>query len=184
MKILNRLPIASERTSIRFGDRYVTVRPDQILVWVGIHLTGILRPEANLPRIPASLDSANNFDFSLEYRQLREWAGIAPASLQLLGTAKINEQPVERREAKVWLFPNIPGTRNVAIDRPPFPLEMRRGIAVSLPDDDASNFRFPLLGLPSILKNDLDWWLDPQRRHITVQTRTWRRWFMRLLCRV
>jgi hypothetical protein len=42
----------------------------------------------------------------------------------------------------------------------------------------------PLLGLPALLDNDLDWWLDPQQRHITVQTRTWRRPLIRLLCRV
>jgi len=184
MKILNRLPIAAERTDVRFGDRYVTIRPDQILVWVGIHLSGFLRPEANMPRIPVLLDSANNFYFSIEDRQLREWAGIAPASLEWLGTMKVNGRPVDLRAAKVWLFPNIPGTRDVAIDRFPYPLAMRRGIAISPPEADTSTFRLPLLGLPSILENDLDWWLDPQRRDITVQTRTWRRWLMRLLCRI
>jgi hypothetical protein len=42
----------------------------------------------------------------------------------------------------------------------------------------------PLLGLPALLHNDLDLWLDPGRRQVTLQTRTWRRGLMRLLCRL
>ena len=33
-------------------------------------------------------------------------------------------------------------------------------------------------------KLDLDFWLDPELRHVTVQTRTWRRRLMRMLCRI
>jgi hypothetical protein len=40
-----------------------------------------------------------------------------------------------------------------------------------------------LLGLPALLNNDLDWWLDPDRRHITVPSPNWRRPLIRLLCR-
>jgi hypothetical protein len=32
MKILDRLPIPEDRTSLRFGDRYVTIHANQILV--------------------------------------------------------------------------------------------------------------------------------------------------------
>jgi hypothetical protein len=39
----------------------------------------------------------------------------------------------------------------------------------------------PLLGFSAFLGNDLDLWLDPERRHITVQPRTWRR---PLICRL
>ena len=42
--------------------------------------------------------------------------------------------------------------------------------------------RFP--ALLDTGNNDLDWWLDPERRHITVQPRTWRRPLIRLLCRL
>ena len=53
MKILDRLPIPQEPTSLQFGDRYVTVRRDQVLVWVSVHLSGALEPEGNIPRFPA-----------------------------------------------------------------------------------------------------------------------------------
>ena len=171
MKILDRLPIPRERTSLRFGDRYVTIRRNQILVWVSVHLARVLDPEANIPRFPALLDTGNNVGFSIQDRHLREWAGIDPGLLASLGNVTIDGQVVGRREASVWLYPNIPGRQEVANGRPPFRLEMTKGIAVYAPDADPPGPRLPLLGLPALLDNDLDWWLDPERRHITVQTR-------------
>jgi len=77
----------------------------------------------------------------------------------------------------------MPGRHEVASGRPPFRLGMARGIAVYTPDAVSTGPRLPLLGLPAFLDNDLDWWLDPERRRITVQPRTWRRPLIRLLCR-
>jgi len=72
MKILDRLAIPEDRTSLRFGDRYVTIHANQILVWVSVHLPGILVPEGNIPRFPALLDTGNNFGFSVQDRHQRE----------------------------------------------------------------------------------------------------------------
>jgi hypothetical protein len=130
MKILDRLPIQDKRTSLRFDDKYATIHRNQVLVWVSVHLDGVDEPEANIPRFPALLDTGNNVDFSLQYRQLREWAGIAPELLAILGDIEINGQMVKRREATVWLYPNIPGRQDVASDRPPFRLRRSQGIAV------------------------------------------------------
>jgi hypothetical protein len=130
MKILDRLPISEGRTDGRFGDRHVRLLPDQILVWVSVHLAGVSQPEANIPWMPALLDSGNNFGCSLQHRQLREWAGIDPAILGSLRAREINGQLVPCREAAVWLYPNVPGTREIASGRPPFRLRMPNGIAV------------------------------------------------------
>jgi hypothetical protein len=184
MKILDRLPISEQRTSLRFGNKHVTVRRDQILVWVSVHLANVLEPERSIPKFPALLDTGNNFAFSLPDRLLRDWVGIDPSLLATLGDAEINGQVVSRHEASVWLYPNSPGRQEVASDRPPFLLEMKKGIAVYPPDAIPTTPRLPLLGLPALLVNDLDWWLDPERRCITVQSRTWRRQLIRLLCRL
>jgi hypothetical protein len=116
-------------------------------------------------------------------RHLREWAGIDPRLLVVLGDAEINGQVVTRRRATVWLYPNIPGRQEVAGDRPPFRLRTARGIAVYAPDAVRPGPRLPLLGLPALLDNDLDCWIDPERRHITVRPRNWRRPQIRLICR-
>jgi hypothetical protein len=114
MKLLDRLPILENRESLRFGDRYVTIHANQIVVWVSVHLSEVLVPEENIPRFPALLDTGNNFGFSVQDRHLREWAGIDPGLLKLLGDFEINEQVVTRREATVWLYPNIPGRQAAA----------------------------------------------------------------------
>ena len=76
MKILDRLPISEGRESLQFGDRYLTIHPNQILVRVSVHLSGVLVPEGNIPEFPALLDAGNHFGFSLQDRHLREWAGM------------------------------------------------------------------------------------------------------------
>ena len=55
MKILDRLPIPEDRTSLRFGDKYVTVHRNQILVWVSVHLAGVLEREPGRRRAIAVL---------------------------------------------------------------------------------------------------------------------------------
>jgi hypothetical protein len=184
MKILDRLPIPEDRTSLRFGDRYVTIHANQILVWVSVHLSGVLVPERNIPRFPALLDTGNNFGFSVQDRQLREWAGIDPGLLKVRGNVAIEGKVVARREATVWLYPNVPGRQDTPGGGPPFRLAMSKGIAVYTQDAVPPGPRLPLLGLPALLENHLDFWLDPERRHITIQSRTWRRALIRLLCRL
>ena len=184
MKILDRLPIPGDRRSLRFGDRYVTIHANQVLVWVSVGLSGVLTPEANIPRFPALLDTGNNFGFSVQDRHLREWAGIDPALLEFLGDIEINEQVVTRRKATVWLYPNVPGGQDTVGGGSPFRLELSKGLAICTPSAVPAGPRLPLLGLPAFLENDLDFWLDPERRHVTVQPRTWRRPLIRLLCRL
>ncbi|MFI5456514.1 MAG: hypothetical protein ACHRXM_13775 [Isosphaerales bacterium] len=184
MKILDRLPIPEDRTSLRFGDRYVTIHANQILVWVSVHLPGILVPEGNIPRFPALLDTGNNFGFSVQDRHLREWAGTDPGPLEAIGDITIEGKVVTCRDAAVWLYPNIPGRQDAASGRPPFRLDLSRGIAVYTQDAVPPGPRLPLLGLPAFLDNDLDLWLDPERRHVTVQPRNWRRRLIRFLCRL
>ena len=75
MKILDRLPILEERTSLRFGDRYSTIHRNQVLVWVSVDLAGDLEPGQSIPKFPALLDTGNNFDFSLQDRHLASGQG-------------------------------------------------------------------------------------------------------------
>jgi hypothetical protein len=184
MKILDRLPIPRERSSLQFGDRYLTVHRNQILVWVSVHLSGVVEPEQNIPRFPALLDTGNNLGFSVQDRHLRDWAGVGPGLLEPLRDIEVNGQVVRLRKATVWLHPNVPGRQDAAVDRRPFRLEMGKGIAVYAPDADPPGPRLPLLGLPALLDSGLDFWLDPERRHVTVGPRTWRRPLIRLLCRL
>jgi hypothetical protein len=181
MKILDRLPISEDRTLLRFGDRYVTIHANQILVWVSVHLSGALQPEENIPSFPALLDTGNNFGFSEQDRHLREWAGIDPGLLEALGNITIEGKVVTRRDAAVWLYPNIPGRLDAVGGGPPLRLDLSRGIAVYTQNAVSPGPRLPLIGLPAFLDNDLDFWLDPEGRHVTVRPPNWRRLLIRLL---
>src|SRR5262249_16850522 len=130
------------------------------------------------------LDTGNNFDFSLQHRHLREWAGIDPALLQTVGTVEINGKEINCQEARAWLYPNIPGQLKASPDKAPYLLEIRRGIVLHPPDTASPGPRLPLVGPPAFLHNDLDCWIDPERRHVTVQTRAWRRRLIRLFSRL
>jgi hypothetical protein len=61
---------------------------------------------------------------------------------------------------------------------------LSKGIAVYTPDAVPPGPRLPLLGLPALLDNVLDLWLEPEGRHLTVRSRTRRRPLIRLLCRL
>jgi hypothetical protein len=120
----------------------------------------------------------------MQDRHLREWAGIDSDLLEAMGDVTIERTIVGCRKATVWLYPNMSGRQDVANDRMPFRLGMPKGIAVYPTDAVPPGPRLPLLGLPALLDNDLDFWLDPERRHVTVQTRSCRRRLIRLLCRL
>jgi hypothetical protein len=183
-RVLDRLPVLSAAQAEAFGERHAEVKRHQILVWVGVHLAEVAEPEANAPWFPGILDTGNNFGFSMQHRHLREWAGIDPQLLPHLGGLRIDERMVDRCETTLWLYPNIPGTRKPDRGARPHLLEMREGIALYPRDAIPPGPRLPLLGLPALLDNDLDLWLDPEARRVSVQTRTWRRRLMRLLCRL
>jgi hypothetical protein len=78
MKILDRLPIPEERTSLRFGGRYVTIRRNQIRVWVSVQVAVAIEPEENIPMLPALLDTGNNFGISVRNRTVGpQWASFS-----------------------------------------------------------------------------------------------------------
>jgi hypothetical protein len=154
------------------------------LVWVSVHPSEVRFPEENIPRFPALLDTGNNFGFWVRDRHLREWAGLDPGLLEALGSITIEGKVVTRREATVWLYPNVPGRQDAAAGEAACRLDMSKGIAVFTQDAVPPGPRLPPIGLTAFLENDLDVWLDPEGRHVTVQSRTWRRPLIRLLCRL
>lgn len=181
-KILDRLPLFPATQSVTFGQRSVRMHRDEVLVWVGISLSGEQRPERVSPPFPALLDTATNFDFYLHEHHLIHWAGYRPTLLTVLGTKIINREEFPRRQADVWIYANKPGTTDLWDGKPPFHLEMPDGIAVSPPKPDRPvTPRLPLLGLPALRRNALDFWFDSKAAHCYLRTADWRSRMIRLL---
>jgi hypothetical protein len=183
-KILDRLPVFLQPRTVTFGQRSVRIRRDELLVWLGISLPGEQRAERVSPPFPALLDTANNSECYLHEHHLVHWAGIRPDLLAVLGSKRINQQKTPCRQAGVWIYPNQPGTTDVWKGRPPFHLEVPDGIAVAplLPDKPVAP-RLPLLGLPALRKNALDFWFDSAAAHCYLRTADWRSKLIRLLQR-
>ena len=95
-KILDRLPILDKRAFPRFDDKHVRVHRDQILVWVSVNLAGVPDFPPEVPKIPALLETGNNFDFSIQHRHLREWANLAEAAHATVAEVLIG-MPQQRR---------------------------------------------------------------------------------------
>jgi hypothetical protein len=174
-RILDRLPPLPRTGVVAFGERHVTVFHDELLVWVSLGLRGEERLESLSPAFPALLDTGNNCDFYLHEHHLVHWAGIQPALLPVLGRKQINQQEIPCREADVWIYANEPGTHKHSSGKPPVLLEVDDGIAVApqLPDQSIDP-RLPLLGLPALRKNSLDFWFDSTAAHCYLRTADWR----------
>ncbi len=183
-KILDRLPAMPRSTPVDFGQRQVTVFPDELLVWVSVGLPGEAQPQLLSPPFPALLDSGNGCDFYLNEHHLVHWAGISPGSLIVLARKQINQQQVPFREADVWVYPNEPGTYRRQEGKPPFLLANVEGVAVA-PElaGQRPAPRLPLLGFPALRKNRLDFWFDGAAAHCYLRTAGWRsrlvRWLQR-----
>ncbi len=104
--------------------------------------------------------------------------------MEVRGTITLEGKVVTRRAAAVWLYSNVPGRQDPADGRPPFRLTLSKGIAVYTKDAIPPGPRLPLMGLPAFPENDLDFWFDPERQHVSVQSRTWRTPLIRLLRRL
>jgi hypothetical protein len=185
-RILDRLPPLPGAATIDFGERHVAFFRDSLLVWLSIGLRGEERLDRLSPAFPALFDTGNNHDCYLHEHHLVQWAGIRPAMLAVLGTRRINREPVPCHEGDVWIYPNQPGTYKRAEDKPPFRLRIEGGIAVRPTDAQhaaAVSPRVPLLGVAAARRNKLDWWFDSQASHFYLRTAGWRSKIIRLLQR-
>ena len=181
MKILDRLLYSTEQTPpITVGKQSVAVKPHQIIVWVSVGVADLLDWDPRTPAFPAILDTGNNFTLSIFESQLRQWAGMRPELLRVLGRIKEGGKFYPRHEADVWLHPNVPGSRNPRSGRAPFRLTLEKGIAI-YPDTVSPAPHLPLLGLQALTENDLQLTIDGQQQHVWLGTPDWRTKLLRLL---
>lgn len=181
-KILDRLPLLPRTSSIAFGSQHVKMYRDEVLIWISIGLRGEDKLERLSPLFPAVLDTGNTYDFYLNEHHLENWAGIRRVLLPELGRRHVNQQVVTCHAADVWIYSNEPGSQKRRQGTPPFRLYVRSGIAVARQQGDKPiTPRLPLLGLPALRNNGLDFWFDSQATHCYLRTAGWRSGIIRSL---
>ncbi len=169
MKILDRLPFASEPYQLDIHRERLRIKPFQIVVQLSI--SGPWKWDPAAPIIPALLDTGNNHNFSIQEDHLIRWAGVNPQSLPLLGTMREGGRSPSLRFADAWIHRNQPGRHDLRGGKP-FLLAMSEGIAI-YPDDGSNYPRLPLLGLRAIIKNNLKLVIDGKRKYVSLNSPAW-----------
>lgn len=154
MKLLDRLPIYRENTLITVQDEVVQVLKNQIIVWLSIG--DVLRP------FPAILDTGHSHNLSMARRHFDRWCG---AELNQIGESKVRMNIIPHFKADVSLHRNVPNSHAL---RDAQPLVMDQGVAV-IPDEMSAAPRLPILGLRTILRNELTLTINGKRGLVTLK---------------
>jgi hypothetical protein len=168
--ILRDLPFSPKKPEeVEFDGRSISIKADQIMVWVGITEGEQTEFDPRPPWFPAILDPGFSHSFSVRHEHLIRWAGLDPRSLERGKEVRINKEVVPLHKADVWLHPNVPEKRDRTASGEPFRLALDTGIAV-YPPTMSSAPRLPLLGLRALRLARLHLTIDCDRCSVTLRT--------------
>jgi hypothetical protein len=167
-RLLNRAPIPKDPWEVAIRGERVRIRADQILIWITLSARSSDAPNPLTIPFPAIVDTGHTHSFSIQERQLTDWAGLRPENLRVSGTARDRGLRLLLRKATIWAYPVEPRSCNRLADRLPHQLSAPHGIAIY---PSPGHFpRLPILGLRSIADNKLTLVVDGQRREATLRT--------------
>jgi hypothetical protein len=170
--IIRKLPLSEVRTSIRVPDgTTVPILPMQIVLSVSIAPNDVLTLPSQTPIFPAVLDTGFNRAFLLQEQHLMAWAGLRREQLTQVGIIHAYGKPSPLYAANVWLHPNKPGERAIALNRKPFCVYLDPGIGVC--PRRVTQPRLPLLGLPTLMFGDLQIVFHWRRKAVSLRTTSW-----------
>jgi hypothetical protein len=172
--ILRDLPFSDRPTEAEFDGRYIPIKADQIMVWVGITEDEQTEFDPRRPVFPAILDTGLSHSFSVRAEHLIRWAGIDPRWLKRAGKVQISEETVPLYRADVWLHGNERGKSDRAAGIKPFQFGLK-SIAV-YPPTMSNAPRLPLLGLRALRLAGLHLTIDGRRCAVSMRTAR-RFWF-------
>lgn len=165
-RLLDRMPFTTASASLSVRGEPVTIRADQIIVWITLTLRRVSEPNPLAIPFPAILDTGYNYSFAIQERQLNVWTGLRSEMLGVIGAVREGGQRIPLREANLWIHLNQPHMRDLRPNHRPVILNASRGIAVF-----PNNFpRLPILGLRAIAENRLILCVNGPRRVATLRT--------------
>jgi hypothetical protein len=167
--LIRDLPFFDTETTAAAPNEAMTVRAYQVVVWMSLSARDV--PEADAPRFPTIIDPATNHNFLIQEDHLERWANLSLPSLLPLGQAYLGNRALPLMRVSAWIHANRPGTRDEFVARPPFRLEMPKGMIVA-PRGVSTAARLPLLGLRAIVSNRLLLTIDGARLRVALRTVT------------
>ena len=175
--ILRKVPILHEPSTLHLsGSTEVSIKSDQLIVWVSGTPSGLSEIPAKTPYFPVVLDTGFNHTFLISEKHLEEWAGLKAKDLTWIDVLSADGQPIPLRDADVWIRPNKPHSRDPAIEAEPFRLELPDGIGV-WPTAVPGARRLPLLGTRALRRGRLLADLNFRIGWFSLYTHRWWRFF-------
>lgn len=128
--IIRRLPFVEQMQEFSLFEQKLSFLPDQIFVYVTLLVSGSeFDPKA--PRFPVVLDTGTNHNLVINEGHLESLAGCKIEALPRAGKVNFRGAELATYEADVWLYFNVPGTREPRLDIKPVCIELNNGIIVT-----------------------------------------------------
>jgi hypothetical protein len=166
--VLRDLPFLEVADEVSVGRERVPLKAYQIIVWVSLSPSEVLELPPRAQCFPTILDTGHGHRFSIQDRQLTQWAGLDLRGLPARDRLRNGGRHVPVHTANLWLHANVRGKRDDLSDSPPCLVRLDRGIAV-YPGQDGYP-RLPLVGLGTLVRNGLYLSLDPKRCVVNRRT--------------
>jgi len=145
----------------------IRVFHDQIIVWATLTRGSHVPPSPNAVLFPVLLDTGFNDAFLMQQRQVEAW--LMPAFLAGVGLTgrglSLGQERILGWDLALWLYPNVPGTRDPDPAGSPVRLRLPLGVPLT-PPGSAYTKEKPLLGLRAIRFNRLSLRLDGARERM------------------
>ena len=165
-------PFFSTPTKVTVNGREVSVKADQIIVWISLTAGGTARLDPGTPRFPAILDTGHTHNFSIQEQQLIEWAGVDPRVLTKIGEIRVGKDRLPLfRAGSLALSEHAVGKTDLAAGRAPVCVELDAGVAVYPRSMDTAP-RLPLLGLRAMRLAGFRLAIDCDALRLTIRTAT------------
>lgn len=146
--------------------RPLRVYHDQHLIWATFTPGGPSPPPPGAALFPILIDSGFNETFLMQERQARAWMGTAFAGFQTAGRwFQMGHELIPAWAISLWAYPNVPGTRDPDVLRPPTRLRLPGGVPLTPPGSAYAKEK-PLLGLRAIRFNKLTLRIDGGRERL------------------
>lgn len=140
---------------------------DQIIIWATLTHNSRTIPSPGAVLFPLLLDTGFNDAFLMQQRQVEAW--FTPAFLTGVGLTgpglPIGREVIPGWDMALWLYPNVPGTRNPDVSASPVWIDLPLGVPLTPPGSAYAKEK-PLLGLRAIRFNKLTLRLDGSRERL------------------
>ena len=153
------------------SQRTLRVYHDQLVVWASLAPRPLVALPAGYPIFPLLIDTGFNDAFLMQERQAEEWMTPGVVS-QLAPNGKhlsVGSERIASRDAALWLYPNVPGSRAPDLSGSPIRLALPIGAVLTPPGSVATREK-PLLGLRAIRFNGLSVRIDGRLTRVWIDS--------------